>query len=327
MRDPYEVLGVPRGASAAAIKSAFRKLAKKHHPDSNKNDPKAAERFAELNTANEILSDEDKRKQFDRGEIDGDGKPRFTGFPGGGAGGRAGGAGGPGGFENYTFRTGSAGPGGVGGGAFEDILNSMFANAGRGGARGGAGRASPFEFETGGVGLDLDVNVAMSVSLEEAVKGGDKRVRLPTGKELNVKVPAGVTEGQQIRLRGQGETVQGHPPGDLLITVHIAPHPYFKVDGSDIRLDLPVTLYEAVLGGKVRVPTLGGAVELSIPKNTSSGRTFRLKGKGLPKQGGAAGDLFVTTRIMLPDGNDADLEALMQKWRDGHPYNPRSDLT
>jgi DnaJ-class molecular chaperone len=295
MRDPYEVLGVPRGASAAAIKSAFRKLAKKHHPDSNKNDPKAAERFAELNTANEILGDEDKRKQFDRGEIDAEGKPRFTGFPGGGA--------------------------------FEDILNSMFANAGRSGARGGAGRASPFEFETGGIGLDLDVNVAMSVSLEEAVKGGDKRVRLPTGKELNVKVPAGVIEGQQIRLRGQGETAQGHPPGDLLITVHIAPHPYFKVDGSDIRLDLPITLYEAVLGGKVRVPTLGGAVELSIPKNTSSGRTFRLKGKGLPKQGGAAGDLFVTARIMLPDGNDADLEALMQKWRDGHPYNPRNDLT
>jgi DnaJ-class molecular chaperone len=324
MRDPYEVLGVPRSASAAAIKSAYRKLAKKHHPDSNTNDPKAAARFSEINTANEILGDEDKRKQFDRGEIDAEGKPRFTGFPGGGAGGRAGG---PGGFESYTFRTGGSGPGGVGGGAFEDILNSMFANAGRGGARGGAGRASPFEFETGGVGLDLDVNVAMSVSLEEAVKGGDKRVRLPTGKELNVKVPAGVIEGQQIRLRGQGETAQGHPPGDLLITVHIAPHPYFKVDGSDIRLDLPITLYEAVLGGKVRVPTLGGAVELSIPKNTSSGRTFRLKGKGLPKQGGAAGDLFVTTRIMLPDGNDADLEALMQKWRDGHPYNPRNDLT
>jgi DnaJ-class molecular chaperone len=328
MRDPYEVLGVPRGASAAAIKSAYRKLAKKHHPDSNKSDPKsAAERFAEINTANEILGDEDKRKQFDRGEIDGDGKPRFTGFPGGGGGGAGGRAGGPGGFESYTFRTGGGGPGGAGGGAFEDILNSMFANAGRGGARAGAGRASPFEFETGGVGLDLDVNVAMTVSLEEAVKGGDKRIRLPTGKELNVKVPAGVAEGQQIRLRGQGENAQGHPPGDLLITVHIAPHPYFKVDGSDIRLDLPITLYEAVLGGKVRVPTLGGAVELSIPKNTSSGRTFRLKGKGLPKQGAATGDLFVTTRIMLPDGNDAALEELMEKWRDGHPYNPRNDLT
>ena len=165
----------------------------------------------------------------------------------------------------------------------------------------------------------------MTVSLEESVKGGEKRVRLPTGKELNVKIPPGVTAGQQIRLKGQGETATGHPPGDLLITISIAPHPFFKVDGSDLRVDLPITLYEAVLGGKVRVPTLGGAVELSIPKNTSSGRTFRLKGKGLPK-GESTGDLYVTTRIILPDGNDAELEALMQKWRDQHPYNPRSDL-
>lgn len=321
MRDPYEVLGVPRSANAAAIKSAYRKLAKKHHPDSNKDDPKAAERFAELNSANEILGDEDKRKQFDRGEIDADGKPRFQGFPGGGGPrGRAG----PGGFESYTFRSGGAGAGGPGGGAFEDILNSMFGGGVRG-ARPGAGGGAQFEFDTGGIGLDLDVNVAMSVSLEESVKGGDKRVRLPNGKELNVKIPAGVTEGQQIRLRGQGESAQGHPPGDLLITISIAPHPFFKIEGADLRIDLPVTLYEAVLGAKVRVPTLGNAVELSVPKNTSSGRTFRLKGKGLPKAGGT-GDLFVTIRIMLPDGNDAELEALMEKWRDQHPYNPRSGL-
>ena len=318
MRDPYEVLGVPRGASAAAIKSAYRKLAKKHHPDSNKNDPKAAERFSEINSANEIIGDEDKRKQFDRGEIDAEGKPRFQGFPGGDPRGRAGGRGG---FESHSFRTGG-GPGGAGGAGFEDILNSMFGGAGRGGRPGG-GRT--FEFDTGGIGLDLDLNVAMTVSLEELVKGGEKRVRLPTGKELNVRIPAGVVAGQQIRLKGQGETAPGHPPGDLLITVSIAPHAFFKVDGSDLRLDLPITLYEAVLGGKVRVPTLGSAVELSIPKNTSSGRIFRLKGKGLPKAG-AAGDLFVTTRIILPDGNDAELEALMEKWRDGHPYNPRSDF-
>jgi len=326
MRDPYEVLGVPRGASAAAIKSAYRKLAKKHHPDSNKNDPKAAERFSEINSANEIIGDEDKRKQFDRGEIDADGKPRFQGFPGGGFGGEARGrSGGAGGFESYNFRTGGgAGPGGMGGAGFEDILNSMFGGAARGGRPGGGGSRT-FEFDTGGIGLDLDLNVAMTVSLEEAVKGGEKRVRLPTGKELNVKIPAGVTAGQQIRLKGQGETAPGHPPGDLLITVSIAPHPFFKVDGSDLRIDLPITLYEAVLGGKVRVPTLGSAVELSIPKNTSSGRTFRLKGKGLPKAG-ETGDLFVTTRIILPDGNDRELEALMEKWRESHPYNPRSDF-
>ena len=276
-------------------------------------------RFSELNSANEIIGDEDKRKQFDRGEIDADGKPRFQGFPGGGDP-RARGAGG--GFESRTFRTGGAGPGGFGGGGFEDILNSMFSGAGRG-ARPGGG--ATFEFDPGGIALDLDLNVSMAVSLEEAVKGGEKRVRLPTGKELNVKIPAGVVAGQQIRLKGQGDTSPGHAPGDLLITVSIAPHAFFKVDGNDLRVDLPITLYEAVLGGKVRVPTLGNAVELSIPKNTSSGRIFRLKGKGLPKAG-TTGDLFVTTRIMLPDGNDAELEALMEKWRAGHPYNPRSDL-
>src|SRR6266851_4777564 len=244
MRDPYEVLGVPRGASAAAIKSAYRKLAKKHHPDANKNDPKSAARFSELNSANEIIGDEEKRKQFDRGEIDADGKPRFQGFPGGDPRGR--GASPGGGFETHTFRTGQ---GGFSGGAgFEDILNSMFGGAAARGARPGAGGS--FEFDPGGIAVDLDLNVAMTVSLDEAV-----------------------------------------------------------------------------LGGKVRVPTLGSAVELSIPKNTSSGRTFRLKGKGLPKATGMTGDLFVTTRIMLPDGNDAELEALMQKWRDGHPYNPRSDMT
>ena len=317
MRDPYEVLGVPRSANAAAIKSAFRKLAKKYHPDANKDDPKAAARFAELNSANEIIGDADKRKQFDSGEIDAEGKPRFQGFPGGGPRGRAGG------FETHTFRTGG-GPG-AGAGGFEDILNSMFGAANARAGRPGAGGGARFEFDPGAMAMDLDLSVSMTVSLEESVKGAEKRVRLPTGKELNVKIPPGVVAGQQIRLKGQGETAQGYPPGDLLITISIAPHPFFKVDGADLRVDLPITLYEAVLGGKVRVPTLGSAVELSIPKNTSSGRTFRLKGKGLPKAG-AVGDLFVTTKIILPDGNDSDLEALMEKWRDGHPYNPRSDL-
>lgn len=325
MRDPYEVLGVQRNASAAEIKSAFRKLAKKHHPDANKNDAKAAARFAELNSANEILGDEDKRKQFDRGEIDAEGKPRFQGFEGTGSpfGQGARGRAGPGGFE-YSFTSGGPrGAAGAGGGAaFEDILSSMFGGragmGGMGGGRGGFESDSP-------IGADLDVNATMSVTLEEAVNGADKRVRLPNGKELNVKIPAGVTSGQQIRLKGQGDTAPGHRPGDVLITVNIAPHAFFKVDGNDLRIELPITLYEAVLGGKVRVPTLKGAVELSIPKNTSSGRTFRLKGKGLPAKG-ANGDLYVTARIALPDGNDAELEALMEKWRTSHIYNPRSGL-
>ena len=324
MRNPYDVLGVKKGASAAEIKSAFRKLAKKHHPDANKDDPKSAARFAEVNSANEIVGDEDKRKQFDRGEIDAEGKPRFQGFPGGGPQGGPGGFGRSSrdGFETFTFRSGGAGPqGGAGGGAFDDILASMF-----GGGR-GRGGAETFEHAPSASAMsELDLNASIGVTLEEAVHGAEKRVRLPTGKELNIKVPAGVTNGQTIRLRGQGQEVQGHRPGDALITMVIAQHPVFKVDGNDLRADIPVTLYEAVLGAKVRVPTLDGAVELSIPKNTSSGRTFRLRGKGMPVKGKDAGDLFVTVRIVLPDGNDADLEALMQRWRETKPHNPRSGM-
>ena len=324
MRDPYEVLGVKKSASAAEIKSAYRKLAKKHHPDANKNDPKAAARFSELNMANEIVGDEAKRKQYDAGEIDAEGKPRFQGFAGAGAG--------PGGFqrgfsrdgfETFTFRSGPGGHGGGGGaGGFEDILRGMF---GGGGPRGGA---RSFEFDAADVGgADLDLSATLAISLEDAVNGGEKLVRLPTGKELKVKIPAGIASGQTIRLKGQGQEVPGHRPGDALITVTFAPHPLFKVDGNDLRADIPVTLYEAVLGAKVRVPTLSGAVELSIPKNSSSGRTFRLKGKGLPAKGKAApGDLFVTAKIVLPDGNDAELEALMEKWRTTKPYNPRGGM-
>lgn len=333
MRDPYEVLGVPRNASAAAIKSAFRKLAKKHHPDANKDDPKAAARFAEVNAANEILGDADKRKQFDAGEIDAEGKPRFQGFPGGGPQGGFGGFPGggraratPGGGFEYSYSSG--GPqGGFAGGNFEDILNSMFggATAGMRGARAGHG-ARGFEAETNPFTVpDLDIAATMTVTLEEAAQGAEKRVRLPTGKDLNIKIPAGLASGQQIRLKGQGDSAPGHPPGDVLITVTIAPHPHFRMEGNDLRLDLPITLDEAVLGAKVRVPTPTGAVQLSIPKNTSGGRTFRLKGKGFPARG-TPGDLFVTTRIVLPDGHDTELEALMTKWRETKPYNPRSDL-
>jgi DnaJ-class molecular chaperone len=213
----------------------------------------------------------------------------------------------------------------MGGAGFEDILKSMFGGAGPGM---GAGRAAHFEDQP--FAADLDLSVTMSVSLEDTVNGATRRVRLPSGKELNVKIPAGVVAGQQIRLKGQGETAPGHRPGDVLITVTIAPHSYFKVDGNDLRLELPISLDEAVLGAKVRVPTLDGAVQLSIPKNTSSGRTFRLKGKGMPIKSAqnlvSFGDLLATTRIILPDGNDAELEALMEKRRANHPHNVRKDL-
>src|SRR2546421_1780881 len=201
MRDPYEVLGVPRGASAAAIKSAYRKLAKKHHPDNNKNDPKAAARFSEINSANEIIGDEDKRKQFDRGEIDAEGKPRFqgfsgSGFPGGDPRGRAGGASG---FESYSFRTGGGPSSGMGGGGFEDILNSMFGGAARAGRPGG-GRT--FEFDTGGIGLDLDLNVAMTGSLGEAGQGGGKRGPPPPGQGLKSRVSGGGHARPPVPVKG-----------------------------------------------------------------------------------------------------------------------------
>ncbi len=325
MRDPYDVLGVQKTASAAEIKAGFRKLAKKLHPDANKTDPKAATRFAEINAAYEIVGDEDKRKAFDRGEIDAEGKPRFQGFEGFGAGGGRAGQGREG-FSNFNWSQDgarqSAGPSGFGG--FEDILKDVFGGTPRGGAR---RPRQPFQFDTEDPAASSggDVNVAITVSLADVAHGATKRVRLPTGKEMDVKIPAGLGDGKQIRLKGQGLTGPGFA-GDALITVHIAKHPYFEVDGRDLRLDLPVTLYEAVLGGKVRVPTLDGAVELALPAGTNGGRTFRLKGKGLPDGAGHTGDLLATVRLVLPERSDAELQALMRKWADGHTYDPRKDL-
>ena len=323
MRDPYEVLGVTRSASAADVKSAFRKLAKKLHPDANKHDPKAASRFAELNAAYEIVGDKDKRKAFDKGEIDAEGKPRFEGFarqPGGG------GFSNEGGFESFSFgpeglRSASGRPGF---GGFEDILKDVFGARGAGGrARAGA-HFEPEDFGATAAG-GRDITAALSITLAEAAKGVKKRVQLPTGKEVEVKIPAGLDEGQQIRLKGQGLPGPGGRPGDLLITVAVTPHQLFQRDGADLRLDLPVTLYEAVLGGKVRVPTLDGAVELAIPAGTNAGRTFRLKGKGFPAKE-RKGDLLATVRIMLPEGQDSDLEELMRKWRETKPYDPRKGM-
>ncbi len=328
MRDPYEILGVAKGADAAAVKSAFRKQAKKLHPDANKQDPKAASKFAELNAAYEILGDAGKRKAFDNGEIDAEGKPRFQGFAGAGA--QPGG--GPG-FENFTWgndgfqrRAGRGGARGFGDGrGFEDILKDVF--GGRGGGRRGA-RAPGVDFEPedfGGAGRGADISAELTITLPEAVKGDSKRLRLTNGKELDVKIPAGLTDGQTIRLKGQGMPGPDGSFGDLLIKVSIAPHPLFKLDGNDLRLELPITLYEAELGGKVRVPMLDGAVELTLPAHTNSGRTFRLKGKGIKgKQG--AGDLLVTVQVMLPEQRDPAFEDLMRQWRDSKPYNPRKDL-
>ena len=326
MRDPYDILGVSKSANAADIKSAYRRLAKKLHPDANKHDTRAAARFAELNAAYEILGEDDKRKAFDRGEIDAEGKPRFQGFEGFGSGrGRRGGFGREGAFESFTWGAdGFQSAGGRGGGfrGFEDILKEAFGGSTRGGRAGGGFR---FEPDDPGAGLGHDVAVALTVTLPEAAEGARKRVQLPTGKEVDVKIPAGLADGQTIRLKGQGLAGPAGSAGDVLITVAVAPHPLFVREGADLRLELPITLYEAVLGGKVRVPTLHGTVELAIPAQTSSGRTFRLKGKGFPAKE-ATGDLLLTVRVVLPEGGDAELEQLMRKWRQAKPYDPRKGM-
>ena len=322
MRDPYEVLGVAKTASAAEIKSAFRRQAKKLHPDANKHDPRAAARFAELNAAYEIVGEDDKRKAFDRGQIDAEGKPRFQGFEGFGRGRRQGGFKPEDVFETFSwgqdgFQHTRGRAGGFGG--FEDILKEAFGGAGRSGQAGGGFR---FEQEQR---AGADVSATLTITLPEAAKGTDKRVQLPTGREVDVKIPAGLNEGQVIRLKGQGLAGSGGRAGDLLITVSVAPHPLFTRSGADLRLELPVTLYEAVLGAKVRVPTLDGAVELAIPPGTSSGRIFRLKGKGFPAKQGK-GDLLTTVRIVLPEGGDAELEELMRNWRKLKPHDPRQGM-
>jgi DnaJ-class molecular chaperone len=330
MRDPYEILGVTKNASPTAIKSAFRRLAKKLHPDANKQDKKAATKFAELNAAYEILGDEDKRKAFDRGEIDAEGKPRFRGFEGTGTGRGPRGFGQDGQFETFTWgpdgfqRSGGRGAGGFRGGGIDEILKEMFGDAA---GMGGAGRRSRFEPEDlGGAAAGRDVTGAVTITLPEVVTGTSRRVQLPTGKEIDVKIPAGLTDGQSIRLKGQGLPGPRGGAGDALIAIAVAPHPLFERDGANLRLNLPITLYEAVLGGKVRVPTLDGAVELAIPPGTSSGRTFRVKGKGLPSKDGV-GDLYATVRIVLPERTDAELETLMRQWHDRKPYDPRRDMS
>lgn len=315
MRDPYTVLGVAKSADANEIKKAYRKLAKRYHPDQSK-EPKAKDKFAEVSAAYEILGDEKKRGAFDRGEIDAEGKPRFQGFEGFGAG--AGGPGGfarrapGGGFEHFEFRTA---PGGAGGFDASDLFGELFGGAQRRGPQ----RRPPPRGE--------DVGAQVTVSLREAVHGGKSRVTLPTGRTLEISVPAGVEDGQQIRLKGQGQpSPLGGEPGDAMVTVKIANHPYFRVDGRDLRLDLPLTLYEAVLGAKVNVPTLDGKVELNVPAGSNGGRTLRLRGKGLPNPSGTPGDLLVTLRIVLPDETDPALVELARKWQSQKPYDPRRDL-
>jgi DnaJ-class molecular chaperone len=317
MRDPYDVLGVTKTATEAEIKSAYRKLAKKHHPDQNKTDPKAKERFAEANAAYEIVGDKAKRKQYDRGEIGADGKPRFQGFEGFGQDPRAGGAGGfnpGGGARTFRWSTGGSGEDAFG----EDILSDILGGFGR--TQRGAGARGPQPVH------GQDVSASAAVTLEQLVAGSKVRVDLPTGRTVEVAIPPGTRSGGTVRLKGLGRPGNfGGTPGDALVTVDFVPHPDFRVEGDTLRRDVAITLDEAVLGAKVRVPTLDGPVTLTIPPRTSGGRALRLKGKGLPRTATERGDLLVSLRIVLPEAGDEELDALMKKWRAGQRHHVRNE--
>jgi DnaJ-class molecular chaperone len=273
--DPYVTLGAARGASDADIKKAYRKLAKELHPDTNK-DKAAAERFSRVTAAYDLLSDKDKRARFDRGEIDGDGNPAAPfGF----------GSGGGGGFN----------PGAGGGADFGDIFEGLF--GGRAGRGGFGGRTAPPQ-------KGANAAYRLAVSFEDAAAGRAQRITLGDGKTIDLKLPSGVESGTQMRLTGKGEAGPAGN-GDAIVTIQIGSHPFYKRDGDAVRLDLPVTLAEAVLGGPVRVPTVDGPVMLNVPAGSSSGQTLRLKGKGFTGKSGVRGDQLVTLEIVLPAGDPA----------------------
>lgn len=326
MKNPYTVLGVEKSASEADIKKAYRKLAKKYHPDQNASDPKAKEKFAEIGQAYEILGDKAKRGQFDRGEIDAEGKPRFSGFAGGDPFG-GGFHGGPGGAR----RTRQGQPfGDAGFGGAEDILKEFFGSAFGGGGGGQRQGFDPNMFGgaqggfAGGHGPRQarpakapDQRLRTPVTLEDLARG-KVAVTLPDGKKVSVSIPAGASDGQAIRLAGKGgQAAPGGQPADLLLELSMVAHPDFRVDGSDLRGEVEIPLETAVLGGSVSVKTLDGKVSLKIPQWTDSGRVFRIPGRGLPKKGGGHGDLKLSAVIKLPAERDEALSALLAKAREG----------
>lgn len=295
--DPYAALGVSKNASEEDIRRAFRKLAKELHPDIAKG---TEEKFKKVSSAYEILGDPDKRRAYDRGEIDGRGDPRHSGFRQYARGARAGagaGAGG-GGFEEFGFG---------------DIFSDIFGAASQ--------RASA---RPSFVAKGPDVRYTLEVDFLEAVSGATKRVTLPGGGTLDLNVPAGVADSQVLRLKGKGQRgVGGAEAGDALVEVRVRPHPQFKRDDDDILLEVPITIDEAVLGAKVEVPTVSGRVQLTIPKGTSSGRVFRLKGKGVKSAGRTeAGDQLVSVRVVMPETIDDNLAYFFSEWKQKHGYDP-----
>jgi DnaJ-class molecular chaperone len=298
--DPYKELGVSKGASADEIKKAFRKLAKELHPDKNPGNTTADERFKRITAAFDLLGDAEKRAKYDRGEIDADGREQFRG--GGGRGG---------GFSP----SGAAGPGGARAG-FENIdLDDLFGMFG-GGAPGG-GRAGGRGFQTRG----QDVRATLEISLEDSIAGATRRIQFSDGRTLDVTIPKGAADGQVIRLRGQGSPGRGGEAGDALIEMKIAPHSLYSRDGGDLTMDLPVSVPDAVLGGKIPVRTPEGTVSMTIPKDSNSGQVLRLKGRGA-FAAGKRGDLLARLIVTLPEQPDDALVKFATDWRNKRPYRP-----
>ena len=298
--DPYSVLGISRSASDKDIQRAFRTLAKKLHPDVNPGDDAAAERFKKISQAYELLGDPEKRRRFDAGEIDANGEPRHA-YAGG--------------FGGHPGR-GPAGDMGFGD-IFSDLFGQGGGNRGFPGGAGGAYRAGPTRGQ--------DIRYTLDVDFLEAVGGTRKRVSMPGGSTLEMNVPEGVEDGRVLRLKGKGRPGQrGGEAGDALVEIKVRPHKSFVRDGDDIRSDLPISIDEAVLGAKIEVETISGAVNLTIPKGTSSGQTFRLRGKGVRNATtGKNGDHFVAVKIILPDIIDDGLAYYLSEWRQTNGYNPR----
>lgn len=299
MRDPYTVLGVGKNASQDDIKKAYRKLAKDLHPDRHPGDSSAADRFKEVSAAYNLLGDVEQRARYDRGEIGPDGQERMSRTQ----------------YRTYSGHEGfEDGFGGVhGGGArgFEDIFGDIFGNfrAGRQQARG------------------RDRKYSLDVSFLEAARGANRRLTLPGGKTLDVRIPPGLEDGQQIRLKGQGDTPPGGTPGDALIEVSVKPHPLYTRKGDDIHIELPISLTEAVLGAKIKAPTIHGDVTVTVPEGSNTGRTLRLKGKGIQNRKSAqAGDQYVRLKIVLPDGKDAELQEFVRNWSRGEAFDARAGL-
>lgn len=307
-RDPYLVLGVSCSATADEIKKAYHKLAKLYHPDRNAGDKKADTKLKEINAAYELLGDKARRARFDNGEIDADGQEKIYDYP-------------P--RHAYTQQRHSR-PAGHGARNFfdaddfttESIINNIFGGRKRGQSR--------FAADDEPLTPGKDINYTLKLPFVEATLGGKRSIKLAGDKEVALTIPPGTIDGTKMRLKGQGIAARsGGPAGDAYIEISVDPHPLFRRDGHDITCEVPVSLQEAVLGATIRVPTLTGLVDMKVPKNSNSGTVLRLKGKGVPKADGSAGDQFVRLRLVLPDQPDDSLVSFLKQWTDASGFNPR----